>query len=88
MHRQQQESYGDPPGVGYQVYVEEGGEEIGAVREIHQDHLIVYVENAGDFRVGPEAIRSVHDGKVVLEPSQLDEPMREAIQHAHDEEEL
>jgi hypothetical protein len=75
-------------GVGYQVYVEEGGEEVGAVREIHRDHLLVYVENAGDFRVGPDAIRSVHDGKVLLDPSRLDERLREAIAHAHDSEEL
>ena len=78
----------DVPGVGYQVYLEEGGEEIGAVREIHKDHLLVYVENAGDFRVGPDAIRRVHDGKVLLDPSQLDEAMQAAIGHAHDEESI
>ncbi len=73
-------------GIGYQVYVEEGGEEVGAVREIHRDHLLVYIENAGDFRIGPDAIRSVHDGKVVLDLAQLDDSVRAAIAHAHDAE--
>jgi hypothetical protein len=78
----------DIAGIGYQVYLEEGGEEIGAVREIHRDHLLVYIENAGDFRVGPDAIRSVHDGKVLLDQMQLSEDIRAAIAHAHDEEAL
>lgn len=75
-------------GVGFQVYVEEGGEEIGAVREVHADHLLVYVENSGDFKVGPDAIKSVHDGKVLLDLAQLEENLRSAIKHAHDEEQL
>ena len=78
----------DMPGVGYQVYVEEGGEEVGAVREIHRDHLLVYIENAGDFRVGPDSIVRVHDGKVLLNAETLSEDLRVAIQHAHDEEAL
>lgn len=75
-------------GIGYQVYLEEGGEEVGAVREIHRDHILVYIENAGDFRIGPEGISRVHDGKVILDAKQLDERVRDAIKHAHDEEEL
>lgn len=75
-------------GVGYQVYLEEGGEEVGAVREIHREYVLVYIENAGDFRLGPEHIKRVHDGKVILEESQLDERLRDAIAHAHDEEQL
>lgn len=78
----------DSPGVGFQVYLEEGGEEVGAVREVHRDHLLVYIENAGDFRVEGDAIRSVHDGKVLLDASLLDENLRAAIAHAHDEEVL
>ena len=78
----------DSAGIGFQVYVEEGGEEIGAVREVHHDHLLVYVENAGDFKVGPDAIRSVHDGKVLLDPARIADELRAAIAHAHDEEAL
>lgn len=73
-------------GVGYQVYVQEGGEEVGAVREVHADHLLVYIENAGDFRVGPDAIHSVHDGKVILDAERIDDALRSAIAHAHDAE--
>ena len=75
-----------PTGVGFQVYLEEGGEEVGAVREVHPDHLLVYIENAGDFRVGPEEIRSVHHGKVILDPARIDEALKVAIAHAHDAE--
>ena len=73
-------------GVGYQVYVQEGGEEVGAVREVHTDHLLVYIENAGDFRVGADAIHAVHDGKVILDAARIDDAMRAAIMHAHDAE--
>ena len=76
----------DTPGIGFQVYLEEGGEEVGAVREVHREYMLIYIENAGDFRVGPAAIRSVHDGKVLLELARLDETLRAAIAHAHDEE--
>jgi hypothetical protein len=76
-----------PLGVGYQVFVEDGGEEIGSVRAVRRDHLLVYVENAGDFEVRAEAIRRVGDGKVVLDPARLDAAVRDAIAHAHDREE-
>jgi hypothetical protein len=72
--------------VGDQAYLVEGGEEFGAVRSIARDHLVVYVENAGDFVVGREAVRRVHDGKVLLDATKLDSRMRDAIMHAHDRE--
>jgi hypothetical protein len=72
--------------VGDQAYLVEGGEEFGAVRAIGRDHLVVYVENSGDFVVGKDAVRRVHDGKVMLDPSRIDAKMREAISHAHDRE--
>jgi hypothetical protein len=76
--------------IGYQVYLDEGGEEFGAVREVvpgRRSEVVIYVENAGDFTVSADAIRSVHDGKVVLDPRHLDERLRDAIAHAHDLEE-
>jgi hypothetical protein len=76
--------------IGYQVFVEEGGEECGAVREVapeERDEIVVYIENAGDFSVPTQAIRSVHDGKVILDAQHLDERLRDAIAHAHDSEE-
>jgi hypothetical protein len=73
--------------VGYQTFVSDGGEEFGAVREVHPDGLVVYVENAGDFRVPLDAVEAVHFQKVILACGKLDRRLREAINHAHDAEE-
>ena len=73
--------------VGDQVYLEEGGEEIGAVRRVERDHLVIYIEAAGDFVVhGPE-VRAVHHGKVVLEAAQLEPRLLDAARTAHEREE-
>lgn len=72
--------------VGYQVFVEEGGEEVGAVREVHPHQLTVYLENAGDFVVPAAAVLRVHDGKVIVDANHLPAALREAIAHAHDRE--
>jgi hypothetical protein len=73
--------------VGYQVFLTEGGEEFGAIRSVGQHELVVYVENAGDFKVTAEAVKRVHDGKVILDVTRVDPALREAIAHAHDREE-
>ena len=75
--------------IGYQLYAQEGGEEFGAVRGIDADgkSVMVYVENAGDFTVALDAVRSVHDQKVLVDPARLDDKLRAAIAHAHDAEE-
>ena len=72
--------------VGYQAFVSDGGEEFGAVREISPEGLWVYVENAGDFCIPREAVKSVHSQKVIFECSKLDKRLRRAIGHAHDAE--
>jgi hypothetical protein len=72
--------------VGDHVYLEDGGEEIGAVRKIERDHLVVYVEAAGDFVVrGPE-VKAIHYGKVVLEADKVDPRLLEAARSAHERE--
>ncbi len=72
--------------VGDHVFLEEGGEEIGAVRKVARDHLVIYIEGAGDFTLhGPE-IAAAHDGKLRLDPSKLDEKLLEAAQAAHEHE--
>ncbi len=72
--------------VGDQVFLEEGGEEIGAVRRVAKDHVVVYIEGAGDFTLtGPE-IAAVHDGKLRLDPAKLDASLLAAAQTAHDHE--
>jgi hypothetical protein len=69
--------------VGDQIFLEEGGEEIGAVRMVAKDHLVVYIEGAGDFTLtGPE-IAAAHDGKVRLDPGKLPEKLLAAAQAAH-----
>ena len=72
--------------IGYQAFLVDGGEEFGAIREVLPDAVVVYVENAGDFRVPLDAIQSVHSQKVVFAPERLDPKLFEAIAHAHDAE--
>lgn len=73
--------------IGYHAFATDGGEEFGAVREILENELVVYVENAGDFVVPLDAVQDVHAQKVVLDADKLDPKLREAISHAHDAEE-
>jgi hypothetical protein len=76
--------------IGYQVFVKDGGEEVGAVREVTPDdrpEIVIWVENAGDFVVPLEAVASVHADKVVLAWDRLDDHLQQAIGHAHDAEE-
>jgi hypothetical protein len=72
--------------IGYQVFLSEGGEEIGAVRQVGPDHIVVYVEGARDFIVKGPAVKSAHDGKVVLDPAHVEPTLLEAARHAHDAE--
>lgn len=72
--------------IGDQVFLEEGGEEIGAVRVVAKDHVVIYIEGGGDFTLhGPE-IAAVHDGKVRLDPSKLPPALLNAAQAAHAQE--
>lgn len=72
--------------VGDHVFFEEGGEEIGAVRKVERDHIVVYIEAAGDFVVhGPE-VKAVHYGKVVLSPELVDQRLLAAARGAHERE--
>ncbi len=76
-------------GIGFQVYVEEGADPCGGVRNVEpkgRPEITVYVENAGEFIVTADAVRSVHDGKVVLDRERLEQPLLNAIAHAHDSE--
>jgi hypothetical protein len=74
--------------VGDQVYVGDNLEEVGAVRQVERDHLVVYIENAGDFRVEGTCVRGAHDGKVILDPETLDPKLAEAVARAHSDESL
>jgi hypothetical protein len=75
--------------VGHQVFLADGGEEVGAVRQV-QPHgkpvIVVWVENAGDFSIPLEAVKAVHSQKVILEAEKLDEQLLAAIGKSHDAE--
>lgn len=72
-------------GVGFPVFLADGGSSFGAVRILGRD-LVVNVENAGDFRVPIEAIVKVVNKRVVLDWGFLPSGMQEAIKHALDRE--
>jgi hypothetical protein len=74
---------------GFEVFVSDKDKPFGAVREVGPQgrrELVVYVENAGDFTVGFDAIKAVHAQKVIVDPGKLDPRLRRAIGHAHDSE--
>lgn len=73
--------------IGDQAFTADGGEEFGAVRDVGDDDVLVYVENAGDFRIPLDAVASVHAGKVIFDCRKLERRLRAAINHAHDAEE-
>ncbi len=72
--------------VGFQAFVNDGGEEFGAVRQVFDTGLVVYVENAGDFVIPLDAVEAVHSQKVIFQSAKLEPRLREAIGHAHDAE--
>jgi hypothetical protein len=72
--------------VGDMVFVAEGQEGIGAVRQVQKDKFVLFVENAGEFDIVAAAIVSVHDRKVILDPARLPRGVLDAIGHAHDRE--
>jgi hypothetical protein len=76
----------EPIEKGFMAFIAEGREGIGAVREVARDHIVVYVENGGEFKVPLGAVRKVHDEKVILDPRQLDKALLSAVGHAHDSE--
>lgn len=72
--------------VGFQVFLSDGGEEFGAVRQVSPNgrpEVIIYVENTGDLSVNFDAVQAVHSQKVILDVSKLDPQVRAAIASAH-----
>jgi hypothetical protein len=72
--------------VGDHVFLDHGEEEVGAVRQVAKDHLVIYIENAGDFIVRGDQVKSVHDGKVILDPETVDKQIVDAARKAHERE--
>lgn len=73
--------------IGDQIFLDDAGtEDIGAVRKVAPDHLVVYVEAAGDFTVPGPWVRAAHDGKVILDPMKCDSTFLAAARGAHERE--
>jgi hypothetical protein len=72
--------------VGDHVVLADGDDEVGAIRAIARDHLIVYIEGAGDFVVTGEEVRAAHAGKLVLDTERLEPRLLEAARQAHRDE--
>lgn len=73
---------------GFMIFVSDGDEGIGSVREVRRapPELVIYIENTDDFLVPLSAVKEVHAGKVILDHTQLDVGLRDAIGHARDAE--
>lgn len=72
--------------IGFMVFLADGPEGIGAVRQVAPSTLTVYVENAGEFVVPRLAVAGVHAQKVILDRQCLTKSLLLAIGHAHDRE--
>jgi hypothetical protein len=68
------------------VFLAEGQEGIGAVRDVQPDSVSVFVENFGEFHVPLDAVKAVHDQKVVLNRDRVSVKLLRAVEHAHDAE--
>jgi hypothetical protein len=68
---------------GFDVFLHDGGHTFGAVRQVHQNEIVVYIENGGDFAIPLSAVKEVESEKVVLDGGRLDPKLREAIRRAH-----
>lgn len=75
----------EPIEPGFMVFVADGELGVGAVREVHADRqeLVVNIENGGDFTLPADAIRDVHEGKVILDVDHLPQSVRQALKRPH-----
>ena len=74
---------------GDEVFLHDGEVPFGTVQRHppgDTKDLVIYVENAGEFLVPVSAVKSVHDGKVLLDKGKLHQELLQAIKHAHDSE--
>jgi hypothetical protein len=77
--------------VGYRVFLADGADAFGAVRDIVPDGkpvLLVNIEGAGDVRIPLDAIVKVASKRVVVYWDRMDEAMHEAIRHTLDREDF
>ena len=75
-----------PVKIGDQLFQREDGSAFGAVVGIHEHELLVEIEGVGQAVIPGAAIKAVHDGKLIVDITQLPAPLRTSIKHAHDRE--
>lgn len=68
---------------GFDVFLHDGDDAVGAVRRVLKTEIVVYIENAGDFEVPFSAIKDVEAEKVILDATALPPRMGEAIAARH-----
>ena len=68
------------------VFAHDGDVNIGAVRRVQPDKLLVYIENYGEVTLDKKDVAWASEGKVVLQPNCLSQEVLDAIAHAHDQE--
>ena len=64
---------------GFDVFLHDGDGNVGAVRRVLKNEIVVYVENAGDFEVPFSAVKDAESEKVILDSSKLPPKMLDAI---------
>jgi hypothetical protein len=77
--------------IGYDVFLGDGADAFGAVRDIVPDGrpvLVVNVENAGDVQIPLDAVTKVASKKVLVDWARLDPSVQEAIRHTLDKEDF
>ena len=72
--------------VGQMAFLNGSTDAAGAVHAVHDTHVVIYVENAGDFKIPLSAVNAVHDGKIILKTDGLDRKFLDAVKHVHDRE--
>jgi hypothetical protein len=75
-----------PVKIGDQLFQSEDGAAFGAVVGVHEHELLVEIEGVGQRVLPGVAVRSVHDGKLIVDISQLPADLQKSITHAHDRE--
>lgn len=71
---------------GFDVFLHDGDDSIGAVRKVFKTEIVVYVENGGDFEVPLSAVKDAEAEKVILDSAALPPKMLEAIRNRHNAE--
>jgi hypothetical protein len=72
--------------IGDQLFEHEDGSAFGAVVAVRAHDLSVDIEGFGITLLPAAAVRSVHDGKLIIDTSRLPPDVQRMIAHAHDRE--